>query len=116
MKDDGDLGQALRNSGQPAPVRQRAVDDSRPRIEASRGDSSIGAASRLQIPASFLGEPIEPSGGYIGLELPVPLHGIKFRKASAENRAIMGRELPDCLFDFFNCAHDMKYTFFRTRT
>jgi hypothetical protein len=81
--DDANREEAVRSNGRPASGLPPAVIGNKPRIEASRGDSSVRTTAGLQILPGFFNQPIEPAGIHVVLELPVPFVGISLGKPSA---------------------------------
>jgi hypothetical protein len=72
--------------------------------------SSIGAAAGVQVIEGFLDQPIKPTCGIIGSDLAIPRSGIKLRVPSAKRSHVIGRQLLNRGFDFFDGTHGRQYT------
>jgi hypothetical protein len=67
--------------------------------------SSIGAAASVQVIEGFMDQPIKPTSGIIGGNLTIPRRRIKLRIPGAKRQHVLGRQLLNRCFDFFQDAH-----------
>src|SRR3954452_14717737 len=81
---------------------------SRPRIAASPGASSVRAPARARLPAGLLGQPVEPAGRHVGLELAVPFGRVKFGEPRSELGPFLVGQSADGLFELLDGAHAVR--------
>ena len=74
-----------------------------------RGASSVSAAARVQIIEGLLDQPVKPPRCFVLGNLTIPRSSIKFCVPCAKRRHLIGRELLDSSFDFFDCTHELQY-------
>jgi hypothetical protein len=87
---------------------QLAVGDNKTRNAVSRDASKVCAASFAQILQGFFSEFVEAASGHIGLQLSIPLSGVKLGEPLTERRQLFIRQLAHCLFYFLNGAHSLR--------
>src|SRR5439155_13713402 len=83
---------------------RKAVRGRRARIEAWHGASPLCGAPGAQILQRLRRERLEPSRGYVLLELPIPRLGVKLRKPDTERREVFGWESAYRALDFLHGA------------
>jgi hypothetical protein len=87
-----------------------AKSDSNTRNAGLLDASSIGATASVQVLEGFLDQPIKPTCSIICGDLAIPRSRIKLRVPSAEGLHVIGRQLLNRGFDFFDGTHGRQYS------
>jgi hypothetical protein len=79
------------------------------RIGGLRGVSSIRAAASVQVIEGLLDQPVESPRSVVFGDLTIPGGGVKLGVPRAKCCHLIGRQLLDRGFDFFDGAHGRQY-------
>jgi hypothetical protein len=109
--DDADPAEATDSHGPPVAEVHPAKPDSDARNAGLLDASSIGAAAGVQVIEGFLDQPIKPTCRIISGDLAIPCSRIKLCVPSAKRRHVVGRQLLNRGFDFFDGTHGRQYTY-----
>lgn len=93
------------NCDQPAAEHPLAGGGNMPKISATRGESSVRAASIKLILPRFFDEPVQTPRRHILLDLPVPFVGVELGKPSAEDGQFVCRQFANTVLKLLNHIH-----------